>query len=117
MWLEQFLIYGAVFLFSVIILWVYIRKLRKESMKVAAKIEQAKQEGLFEPVSLHPVIDLNTCIKSGRVWQRVRKKIFWGLSMDGQPWLMRRSVSAMVHVSMRVRWRQFLWLLAQKGGG
>lgn len=65
MWLEQLLIYGAVFLFCVIILWVYIRKLRKESSKVAAKIEQAKQEGLFEPISLHPVIDLSTCIQSG----------------------------------------------------
>ena len=29
------------------------------------KIEKAKAEGIHEPVSLHPFIDLNTCIKSG----------------------------------------------------
>lgn len=30
-----------------------------------SKIQKAKEEGVHEPVSLHPVIDLNTCIKSG----------------------------------------------------
>lgn len=63
--MEQFLIYGSVFLFCVLILWIYVRKLQRESRVVEAKIQKAKEEGLFEPVSLHPVIDLNTCIKSG----------------------------------------------------
>jgi len=63
--MEQLLIYGSVFLFCALVLWIYVRKLQRESRVVEAKIEKAKEEGLFEPVSLHPVIDLNTCIKSG----------------------------------------------------
>ncbi len=62
---EQVVIYAIVFLFCAIIVFIYLRKLKRESRVVEAKIEKAKQEGLHEPVSLHPVIDLNTCIKSG----------------------------------------------------
>jgi thioredoxin reductase/NAD-dependent dihydropyrimidine dehydrogenase PreA subunit len=39
--------------------------MKQVSDETESKIVQAKQEGLFEPVSLHPVIDLGTCIKSG----------------------------------------------------
>ena len=39
--------------------------MKKESDEVGEKIEKAKAEGLFEPVSLHPVVDVNSCIKSG----------------------------------------------------
>lgn len=63
--IEEVIIYGAVFLICFAIIYFYMRKLKKASEKVEAKVEQAKQEGLHEPVSLHPVIDLNTCIKSG----------------------------------------------------
>ncbi|WP_373549113.1 NAD(P)-binding domain-containing protein [Haliscomenobacter sp.] len=63
--LEQLLIYGAVTLFCLGVLWIYLKKLKKTSKEVEAKIEQAKQDGLFEPISLHPVIDLGTCIQSG----------------------------------------------------
>ena len=45
--------------------FMYLRNLKKASKEVEAKIEKAKEEGLHEPVSLHPFIDLNTCIKSG----------------------------------------------------
>ncbi len=62
--MEEVLIYGVVFLICLIIVVIYMRKLKKASEAVEAKIEQAKQDGLFEPVSLHPVIDLNTCIGS-----------------------------------------------------
>ena len=62
---EQIIIYFIVFLFCAVIVFIYLRKLKKASQKVEAKIEIAKQEGLHEPVSLHPVIDLSTCIKSG----------------------------------------------------
>lgn len=65
MFLEQVVIYAIALLFCAIIVFIYLRKLKKESRVVEAKIEKAKQEGLHEPVSLHPVIDLNTCIKSG----------------------------------------------------
>lgn len=65
MLIEQIIIYGVVFLFCAGIILFYLKKLKKASAIVEAKIEKAKQEGLFEPVSLHPMIDLNTCIKSG----------------------------------------------------
>jgi thioredoxin reductase/Pyruvate/2-oxoacid:ferredoxin oxidoreductase delta subunit len=64
MLIEQIIIYSIVFLFCLGIVVVYLRKLKKASQVVEAKIEQAKQDGVFEPVSLHPVIDLNTCIGS-----------------------------------------------------
>ncbi len=65
MLLEQIIIYSIIFLFCGVIVFIYLKKLKKASQKVEAKIEIAKQEGLHEPVSLHPVIDLSTCIKSG----------------------------------------------------
>ena len=65
MLVEQILIYAFVFHFCAVIVFIYLKKLNKASRKVEAKIEKAKQEGLHEPVSLHPVINLDTCIKSG----------------------------------------------------
>jgi len=63
--IEKFVIYGIVGLFLAGVVIVYIRKLRRESRIVEAKIKIAKEEGLFEPVSLHPVVDVNSCIQSG----------------------------------------------------
>lgn len=62
---EKILIYSGVGLFLFLVFLVYIRKLKKESETVDKKIKIAKEEGLFEPVSLHPVVDVNSCIKSG----------------------------------------------------
>jgi len=63
--LEKLIIYGIVGLFLTGVVIVYIRKLRRESRIVEDKIKLAKEEGLFEPVSLHPVVDVNSCIQSG----------------------------------------------------
>ncbi len=63
--LEKIVIYGVVGLFLLGVVLVYILKLRKESRIVESKIKQAKEEGLHEPVSLHPVVDVNSCIQSG----------------------------------------------------
>ncbi|MFQ5335430.1 MAG: 4Fe-4S dicluster domain-containing protein, partial [Flavobacteriales bacterium] len=65
MLIEQICIYAIVIAVCGLIVFIYLRKLKKESEIVEAKVEKAKEEGLFEPVSLHPLIDLNTCIKSG----------------------------------------------------
>jgi thioredoxin reductase (NADPH) len=62
--LESILIYAAVFLLCAIVVYLYLRKIKKDSHVVAEKVELAKVEGLFEPVSLHPYIDLKTCIGS-----------------------------------------------------
>ena len=63
--LEEILIYGSAILLCLIVIYIYLRKQKRESKKVEAKIAQAKEEGLFEPVSLHPVIDTNSCIRTG----------------------------------------------------
>jgi thioredoxin reductase/Pyruvate/2-oxoacid:ferredoxin oxidoreductase delta subunit len=63
--LEKIVIYGAVGIFLVVVFFMYIRKLRRESKVVEQKIKIAKEDGLYEPVSLHPVVDVNSCIQSG----------------------------------------------------
>lgn len=63
--IEKLVIYGIVILFLSIVVIIYIRKLKRESRIVEDKIKIAKEEGLFEPVSLHPVVDVNSCIQSG----------------------------------------------------
>jgi thioredoxin reductase len=83
MLIEQIIIYGAAFLFCGAIVLIYLRKLKQASNKVAAKIEKAKEEGLFEPVSLHPVIDLDTCIKSGACVTACPEKDILGILNGG----------------------------------
>ena len=63
--IEKLIIYGTVALLLTGVVIVYIRKLRRESRIVEDKIKLANEEGLFEPVSLHPVVDVNSCIQSG----------------------------------------------------
>lgn len=63
--IENILIYGSTFLLVLIILLVYIKVTSKKSKRTKEKIERAKELGFYEPVSLHPVIDPNTCIGSG----------------------------------------------------
>lgn len=63
--IENILIYGITLLLSGIVIFLYVRGQRRNSRKVEAKIAKAKLEGLYEPVSLHPVIDVNSCIRTG----------------------------------------------------
>ncbi|MEP7323384.1 MAG: NAD(P)-binding domain-containing protein [Saprospiraceae bacterium] len=46
-------------------MYIYLRKLKTNSSIVSHKIEQAKLDGIHEPVSLHPVINPDNCIQSG----------------------------------------------------
>jgi len=63
--IEKIIVYGSVFLLCLIVLLIYLRKLKRGSRKVEAKIASAKNDGLHEPVSLHPVVDPNSCIMTG----------------------------------------------------
>jgi len=63
--IENIVIYGTVALLCIVVVWIYLRKQIRETKSTEAKIALAKQDGLFEPVSLHPVIDVNSCIKTG----------------------------------------------------
>lgn len=62
---EQLLVYGSAFLLTALIILLYVWRLKHNSRIVEKKIAKAREEGLYEPVSLHPVIDPNNCIKSG----------------------------------------------------
>lgn len=63
--IENIITYSFIFLLVGIVLWVYLRKHKKQSKVVRKKIEKAKEFGFHEPVSLHPVINLDICIGSG----------------------------------------------------
>jgi len=63
--LESWFIYTVTFLLCVGLVFFYLRREKKKSEKVQKKIEEAKELGRFEPLSLHPYIDLDLCIGSG----------------------------------------------------
>ena len=77
--LEKIIIYGAVGVFLLGVLLVYIRKLRRESRIVEEKIKIAKEDGVHEPVSLHPVVDANSCIQSGACIRACPEKDILGI--------------------------------------
>ncbi len=77
--LEQIIIYGIVAGLILLTIFIYVRQLRRNSRKVDAKIKIAKEEGLHEPVSLHPEIDLDTCIQSGACIEACPEKEIIGI--------------------------------------
>ena len=83
LFLEQLIIYGGVFLLCAVIVWAYLRRKTKSYRETDRKVEVAKEEGLFEPVSLHPHIDLNTCIGSAACVTACPEKDILGIS-DGK---------------------------------
>ena len=72
-------IYAAVILMCAAIIWVYIRKLKKESMDVGRKIEVARELGIHEPVSLYPSINEDICIQSGACYMACPEKEILGI--------------------------------------
>jgi thioredoxin reductase/NAD-dependent dihydropyrimidine dehydrogenase PreA subunit len=63
--IESILIYSLAAFLCIGVVVFYLRKKQKESRMVDEKIRKAKEEGLHEPVSLHPYVDLNKCIGTG----------------------------------------------------
>jgi thioredoxin reductase (NADPH) len=63
--IESLLVYSLAIILCVVVVAIYLRKKSKESRIVDEKIRKAKDEGLHEPVSLHPYIDVNSCIQTG----------------------------------------------------
>lgn len=81
--IEQILTYSIVIIFTLGIVIIYMRKQKKASQIVSEKIEQAKKDGLYEPVSLHPVIDINDCIQTGACIAACPEKDILGIK-DGK---------------------------------
>jgi thioredoxin reductase (NADPH) len=80
---EELIIYGFTFLLCVGVVGYYIYRGSKRSKEVQKKVEQAKEDGRFEPVSLHPYINLDTCIGSGACVSACPEQDILGL-IDGQ---------------------------------
>lgn len=81
--LEQIIIYGTVFFLCAITVFFYLRKKKVSSVVIEKKVAIAKEEGLFEPVSLHPYINLNTCIGSAACVADCPEKDILGI-VDGK---------------------------------
>ena len=77
--LENILIYSIVAVLIVLTIYLYVRRLKRNSLRVDEKIKKAKEEGLHEPVSLHPEIDVNTCIQSGACIEACPEKEILGI--------------------------------------
>ncbi len=63
--IENILIYSLAGLLCIVVVVIYLRKKTRESRIVDEKIKKAKEDGLHEPISLHPVVDVNSCIQTG----------------------------------------------------
>ena len=80
---EKILAYIIIFLVGIIILAFYLRKIKKNNERTKAKIAAAKKFGLYEPVSLHPVIDPDKCRGSGACVEACPEEDILGM-IDGQ---------------------------------
>jgi thioredoxin reductase (NADPH) len=77
--IEQIVVYGIVFLLIAIFIFIYLKKKKVVSVETEKKVAIAKEEGLFEPVSLHPFIDLKTCIGSAACISECPEKDILGI--------------------------------------
>ena len=76
--IEQLVVYGTVFLLCFAVIFFYLRKKKRKSHVTIIKVKKAKEEGLYEPVSLHPYINLNTCIGSAACINECPEKDIFG---------------------------------------
>jgi thioredoxin reductase (NADPH) len=80
--IEQIAVYSTVFILCTTTVFFYLKKKKVKSVVVEKKVELAKEEGLFEPVSLYPHINLNLCIGSGACITACPEKDILGI-VDG----------------------------------
>lgn len=81
--IEEIALYGLLALVCAIVIYFYLRNEHKKSSAIKKKVALAKEEGLFEPVSLHPYIDLNICIGSAACVEACPEHDILGI-MDGK---------------------------------
>lgn len=77
--LENFISYSILIVVSGLVIYFYTQRKNKSTKLTEEKISKAKEDGLFEPVSLHPVINLDTCIGSGACVSACPEKDILGL--------------------------------------
>ena len=76
---EELIIYGISALVSILLVVYYVVRDRRKSNRIEAKVAKAKEEGRFEPVSLHPYVDLASCIGSGACIKACPEKDILGI--------------------------------------
>jgi len=81
--LENIIAYSFVVILLVSIVAFYLWQNSKKSKTNKAKIEKAKELGFHEPVSLHPVVNLDICIGSGACITACPEKDILGI-VNGQ---------------------------------
>lgn len=79
----EFLIYGLTAFFVIATLFVYISRGKKANDLVQAKVEEAQKTGAFVPNSLHPYVNLNSCMGSGACIKACPEKDILGI-MNGK---------------------------------
>ena len=77
--IENILIYYAAILLCIVVVLFYLRKKNRASRVVEEKVRRAKEDGLNEPVSLHPYIDVNKCIQTGACISACHEKDIIGI--------------------------------------
>jgi thioredoxin reductase/Pyruvate/2-oxoacid:ferredoxin oxidoreductase delta subunit len=81
--LENIITYLLVIMISGGIFFYYLRKKKKASKVTSRKIAKAKEMGFHEPVSLHPVVNLDICLGSGACIKACPEKDILGI-VNGQ---------------------------------
>lgn len=77
--IESILIYSSAILLCVVVVVIYLRKKNRASRVVEEKVRKAKEDGLHEPISLHPYIDVNKCIQTGACISACHEKDILGI--------------------------------------
>ncbi len=62
--IENIITYSVIVLLLVSLIYFQLKRGKKQTKTVKQKIEKAKELGFHEPVSLHPVVNLDICIGS-----------------------------------------------------
>lgn len=78
-YVESLLGYLVAFILIVLVFYIYLRSKKRQSITTEAKIMNAKEAGLHEPISLHPVVNLDICIGSGACISACPEKDILGL--------------------------------------
>jgi thioredoxin reductase (NADPH) len=80
---EENIIYSLTAVFALLVVVIYVLQGKRKSDEVKKKVAIAKEEGKYEPVSLHPFIDPHICIGSGACIRACPEKDILGI-VDGK---------------------------------
>ena len=76
---ENIIAFGVAFALLGLMIFFYLRQHAKKTKITTEKIVKAKEFGLYEPVSLHPVVNQEICIGSGACIEACPEKDILGI--------------------------------------